>query len=212
MRLSTDIVTLPADERRADAVVQTVNLALSVAACVAMVALVGARAGPPRFAALAVYAFGLLAMMGCSVLYCWGRGGPRHRMYRQLDKAAIFIMIAGTYTPLIVTFGGDGGFRLLAVVWVVALAGALLMLAAPRRFDRLSVPLYLVMGWSVLSDPGLLLGLPTLVTALLVAGGVLYTVGVLFHRARMRFQEAIWHGFVLAGAACHYVAILCVVA
>ena len=97
------------------------------------------------------------------------------------------------------------------MIWAMALAGVLFKLIAPRRFEPLSVPLYLITGWAVLCDPQLMLSLPTPVIVLLVAGGGFYTLGIAFHRARMRFQEAIWHGFVLAAAACHYVAIVHVV-
>jgi hemolysin III len=91
-------------------------------------------------------------------------------------------------------------------------AGVLFKLIAPRRFEPLSVPLYVIIGWAVLCDPQLLLNLPVRVTLLLVAGGGLYTVGIAFHRARMRFQEAIWHSFVLAAAVCHYAAVVHIVA
>jgi hemolysin III len=104
------------------------------------------------------------------------------------------------------------GHRLLSLIWAVALIGLLLKFVAPRRVDPLSVPLYLIMGWAVLSDPGLLLSLPTPVVTLLVAGGVFYTVGITFHLARLPFQEAIWHCFVLVAAACHYAAVVYVVA
>jgi len=93
-----------------------------------------------------------------------------------------------------------------------SLVGVLLKLIAPRCVEPLSVPLYLIMGWAGLSNPGLLLSLPTPVVMLLVAGGMLYTIGIAFHLARVRFQEAIWHCFVLAAATCHYAAVLYVVA
>ena len=155
--------------------------------------LVDTHANPLQLAALAVYRAGLLAMVGASALYAWGRGGRRHMLYRHLDHAAIFVMIAGTYTPFIVIpFGAMQGRWLLALIWAVALVGMLLKLIAPRRFEPLSVPLYLVMGWAVLSQPRLLLSLPASVITLLVAGGVFYSVGIVFHLARVRFQEAIW--------------------
>jgi hemolysin III len=84
--------------------------------------LAGAHADPLRLTALAVYAAGLLAMVGCSALYAWGRGGGRHSLYRHLDHAAIFVMIAGTYTPFTaILIGGGRGLRLLAVIWAMAL-------------------------------------------------------------------------------------------
>ena len=198
-----------AAERQADAAVQGTTLILAIAACIALFADPTPRADARHAVALAVYAPGLLAMAACSALYGRGRDGPRHALYRKLDKAAIFAMIGGTYTPFVLLCGGEAhALRLLAVVWTIALAGMLAMLAAPHRLERLSVPLYPLLGWSVLSDPGLLAALPLRAAALLVVGGIPYTVGVLFHRSQMPFQEAVWHGFVLAAAACHYAAIV----
>jgi hemolysin III len=191
-----------------DAIVQGINLVLAIAGCVVLLTRAVPHAGARQVAALVVYAAGLLAMAACSALYGQGRGGPRHELYRRLDKAAIFLMIGGTYTPFILNDCSQANsLRFLVVIWTIALLGLLIVLVAPHRLERLSIPLYLLLGWSILSDPGLLASLPLQVTALLVAGGLFYTVGILFCRSRMPFQEAIWHGFVLAGAVCHYAAI-----
>ena len=196
-------------ERLADGVVQGVNVVLAAVGCVALGVVAGKHAAPRQLAALAVYGAGLLAMVGASALYAWERGGRHHTLYRHLDHAAIFLMIAGTYTPFtLISFDGIHGRRLLALIWAIALVGVLLKLIAPRRVERLAMPLYLIMGWAVLSDPGLLLGLPASVVMLLVSGGVFYSVGVIFHLARVRYQEAIWHGFVLVSAVCHYAAVV----
>ena len=212
MRSASNIAPPPLAERLADGVVQGVNVVLAAAGCVILGMLVGPHADPLRLAALTVYGAGLLAMAGASALYAWGRGGRRHMLYRHLDHAAIFLMIAGTYTPFtVISFGGMHG-RLLALIWATALVGVLLKLIGRRRAEPLSVPIYLIMGWAVLSDPGLLLNLPAQVVTLLASGGVLYTAGITFHLARMRFQEAIWHSFVLAAATCHYAAVVRVVA
>ena len=158
MRSVYNIASPVSAERLADGVVQSVNVVLATAGCVVLSVLAGTHADPQWLAALAVYGAGLLAMVGASALYAWGRGGPRHMLYRHLDRAAIFLMIAGTYTPFIViSFGGMHGRRLLALIWAIALVGVLLTLIAPRRVEPLSAPLYLMMGWAVLSDPGLLL-------------------------------------------------------
>ena len=201
----------PSAERLADGVVQSVNVVLAAAGCVVLAVLGSAHADPWRLAALTAYGVGLLAMVGTSALYAWARGSSHHSLYRHLDHAAIFLMIAGTYTPFIVT--EMHGRWLLSLIWAVALIGIMLKFVAPRRVDPLSVPLYLIMGWAVLSDPGLLFSLPTPVVTLLVAGGVFYTVGITFHLARVPFQEAIWHCFVLVvAAACHYAAVVYVMA
>jgi hemolysin III len=199
-------IASPPTERLADGVVQCVNVVLAAAGCVVLGVLRGAHADPWRLAALTAYGVGLLAMVGTSALYAWARGSRHHSLYRHLDHATIFLMIAGTYTPFIVT--GVHGRWLLSLIWAVALIGILLKFVAPRRVDPLSVPLYLIMGWAVLSDPGLLLSLPTPVVTLLVAGGVFYTVEITFHLARVPFQEAIWHCFVLIAAGCHYAAVV----
>jgi hemolysin III len=198
-------------KRLADGTVQGINLILAIGGCIALLARAAPHGDAWRLGALAVYAAGLLAMAGSSALYGWHRDGPRHTLFRRLDKAAIFLMIGGTYTPLVLIGGGaTDALPLLAGVWITALAGVLVVLAAPHRIERLSVALYLLLGWAVVAEPGLLARLPAQVTALLVAGGLSYSVGVLFHRSRIAFQEAIWHGFVLLGAACHYAAILLV--
>jgi hemolysin III len=209
MRVNADFAPVPPAERIADGVVQGVNVVLAVAGCVALGVLASSLTDRLRAAALAAYGAGLLAMVSCSALYAWGRLGRRRELYRHLDQAAIFVMIAGTYTPFTLAApDGDYRLRLLAGIWTIAVAGGLFKLLAPRRFEPLAVPLYLIMGWAIVSDPGLVLSLPAAVAALLVAGGVLYSVGVVFHLSRLRFQEAIWHGFVLAAAACHYAAIV----
>jgi hemolysin III len=213
MRMNADWAPVRPAERIADGVVQGVNVVLAVAGCAALGVLAHSLADPLRAAALAAYGVGLLAMVCCSALYAWGRYGRRRELYRHLDQAAIFLMIAGTYTPFTVAAPG-GAYRLplLAGIWAIGIAGGLFKLLAPSRFEPLAVPLYLIMGWSIVSDPGLVLSLPAAAAALLVAGGVLYSAGVVFHLSRLRFQEAIWHGFVLAAAACHYAAIVRAVA
>src|ERR1700741_4587352 len=147
MRSGDNIAPAPSAERLADGVVQGVNVALAAAGCVVLGALAGTHADPRRLAALTVYGAGLLAMVGTSALYAWARGSRRHRLFRHLDHAAIFLMIAGTYTPFIVIpSAGAHGRRLLLLIGAVALVGALLPLIAPPRAEPLSVPLYMVMG------------------------------------------------------------------
>ncbi len=202
-------------ERRADAAVHVVGLALGLAGCVGLAAAALARpdAGPRLLAGLGPYAAGLLAMLACSALYNLAGDEPpaRKRLLRRLDHAAIFLMIAGTYTPFaLVAIGGAWGAGLLASVWAVAAAGIAAELLGVRRSERLSVAAYLLLGWSVLPALGpLAAAVSPSGVALLAAGGVLYSVGAGFHLWRgLPFQNAVWHGFVLAAAACHYAAVL----
>jgi hemolysin III len=124
-------------------------------------------------------------------------------------------MIAGTYTPfLTIAIAGGWGVGLLIFVWTVAAAGVVLKLLHPGWLETLSIAAYLLLGWTILVAIDRLiaaLSLPALI--LLAAGGILYSVGVLFYQwDRLPYQRAIWHGFVLAAAACHYFAILDVLA
>ena len=130
---------------------------------------------------------------------------------RRCDHAAIFIKIAATYTPFAaVKMGGTIGFALLGAVWGIALAGAAAKLLVPQRFGRMSYALYLAQGWTcVFTVQPLLSVLSPTAMMLLLVGGVLYTVGVVFHLSeRLPYHNAIWHGFVLAASACHFAAVL----
>jgi hemolysin III len=198
-------------ERQADTVIHALGLCLALVACPLLLVAAWPNARPLRLAALGVYATGLVAMLGCSALYNLTPAGVRKAWFRRLDHAAIFAMIAGTYTPFaLVTIGGRWGMGLLVFVWVVACAGMAVELLGLRRSDALLTGAYLLLGWVVL------LALEPLVAAmsppglrLLVAGGVLYTVGSMFHHwPSLPYHNAIWHGFVLAAAACHYLAVL----
>ena len=200
-----------AAERRADAAVHALGLTLGAAGCAALAAVALPGADLLRLVAIGAYAAGLLAMLGCSALYNLTADGPRKRLFRRLDHAAIFLMIAGTYTPFaLVAVGGGLGAGLLALVWTVAAGGTAVEMLGLGRHDGLSVAAYLLLGWSVLPALGpLSAALPPPGLALLVAGGVLYSAGVVFHLwARLPYHNAVWHGFVLAAAACHYAAVL----
>lgn len=202
-------------ERRADAAVHVAGLALGLAGCAGLAAAALARpdADPRLLAGLGPYAAGLLAMLACSALYnLAGEEAPaRKRLFRRLDHAAIFLMIAGTYTPFaLVAIGGAWGAGLLAFVWAAAAGGVAAELLGLRRHGGLAVAAYLLLGWSVLPALGpLAAAVSPFGLALLAVGGVLYSVGAGFHLWRsLPFQNAVWHGFVLAAAACHYAAVL----
>jgi hemolysin III len=196
-------------ERAADAAVHALGGAAALFGCVVLGLLAeGARA----CVALGLYGCGLLAMYGCSAAYNLAPAGPWHGLLRRLDHAAIFIMIAGTYTPVVLLgFPGERlGLALLALVWAGALGGAGLKLLAPGRFERLSLVAYLLLGWLGLAGvPRLVAVLPTADLALLLAGGLVYSLGVPLHLARgLRYHNALWHGCVLVASACHFVLVL----
>ena len=161
------------------------------------------------FVGLIVYSIGLVGMFAASAAYNLVSHVGVKEILRRLDHAAIFVMIAGSYTPFALVVGGRAGHMLLAAVWAIAAVGVAIKLRYPRRFDRLSVLLYLSQGWIVLlALDSITAALSNRALSLLVAGGVVYTVGVAFHlMERLLFHNVIWHIFVLGGAACQFVAI-----
>jgi hemolysin III len=160
---------------------------------------------------IAVYAVGLIMTLGMSATYNLWPVSPRKWLLRRFDHSAIYLLIAATYTPFVSQIRDrDFAITFLIVVWTAAVAGAILKLSLPGRFDRLSIGLYLAMGWSgVLAYEKAADALSSSTLILIAAGGALYTLGVCFHSwERLRFQNAIWHGLVLVAAGCHFAAVV----
>jgi hemolysin III len=159
----------------------------------------------------AIYTASLILLYSASTLYHAVRSGVAKARLRIFDHCAIYLLIAGTYTPFALgVLRGERGWSLLAVLWCLALAGIVYKLFLLERFPRLSTAMYLAMGWlAVIMLPTMvrLLALSTLVW--LVAGGLAYSAGTFFfHTRRVPYAHAIWHGFVLTGSACHFMAVL----
>jgi hemolysin III len=220
----------PYREDVADRWVHVLGLGLGLPAALGVVAVAAVDGAQGQLAPVALYAAGLLAMLGCSAAYnLWrtpdetssgGISSTRRDWLRRLDHAAIFAMIAGTYTPFTLKLERAWALGLTAAIWALAAAGIAAKLARPRLrigplrigpngLHAISVALYLALGWIGLLAIGPFmasLGAPTL--ALLAVGGALYTAGVVFHLwQRLPYQNAIWHGFVLAAAGVHYAAV-----
>lgn len=195
----------------ADGVVHVVGVSLGViGALVLTISAALSTLDASEKVAVGVYAAGLVAMLGTSAAYNMCPVGKLKWRLRRADHATIFLMIAGTYTPLVTLVGTDGfAFGLLAGIWLVAVAGAAVKLTLPGRFDRLAIALYLALAWSgIMAYDSVMAALSTPALWLLVVGGLLYSLGVIFHVWRqLPFQNAIWHCFVLVAAACHYGAV-----
>jgi hemolysin III len=159
---------------------------------------------------VSVFAASLLAVYTTSTLY-HAVPHPRHKQWlRTADHVAIYLLIAGTYTPF--TLGvlrGAWGWSLFAAIWTLAALGIISKLFFHSRFRRLSTAFYLAMGWAiVVAIRPLALSLPQAGLWLLAAGGLCYTGGVVFYVRKARYTHAIWHCFVLGGSACHFFAVL----
>ena len=198
----------------ADGVVHVIGICFGLIAATALVVLTAVYASALDIVAVSIYVAGLLAMLGLSATYNLWPVSRAKWVLRRFDHSAIYMLIAATYTPFIMEVKGSLlAIALLVGVWCAAIAGIVLKLRFPGRFDRLAVGLYLAMGWSgMMLYDAVVTALPALALGFIVAGGLLYTFGVVFHAwQRLRFQNAIWHGFVLSGAACHYTAVLDIV-
>jgi hemolysin III len=197
-----------AAERAADAAVHAIGVPLGLVSGGVLLA----RAvpyGPRVTAVIAIYALGLIGMLGASAAYQLARPGVPKERLRRLDRAMIFVMIAGTYTPIsTIVLYGRFGLDLCLLLWGLAAIGIFLTLRYPRRFERQTLVLYLAMGWMlvVLMRECFTL-LPATVLALIVAGGLAYTIGAVIKGLRGKFHNPIWHALILLAAGLQYVAI-----
>jgi hemolysin III len=200
-----------ARELVADGVVHALGLILGVAGAGVLVLLVLFDGDPVVRAPLFIYAAGFLVMLACSAAYNVLRSSPRRDWLRRFDHAAIFAMIAGTYTPFTtLRLTGAWSSGLTAVIWAIAVVGMAAKLFRPRRIETISIVLYLTLGWiGLVALRPFLTSLDATTLALLAGGGVLYSVGVVFHVwESLPYHNAIWHGFVLTGAVVHYAAVV----
>ncbi len=192
------------NEIRADALVHGAGILAALAGSIVLLAHAGVTWG------LAAYLFGLIVMLSCSAAYNLTPPSQLKWILRRFDHSAIFLLIAGTYTPLL-PFLPDAAqaWTLGLFTWLGAAFGIAMKFVFPGRFDRLAILVYLVLGWVGITAAGAFAQvLPPQVLQLIIAGGILYTAGVIFHVwESLKFHNAIWHGFVAAAAACHFAAI-----
>jgi hemolysin III len=194
-----------------DGVIHVLGGTYAMAAGITLVVLCTLFATGASLAAATIYAVSLVAAFWVSAAYNLWPISPTKWALRRVDHATIFLLIAGTYTPLLIQVPNPLiSIGLLSGVWCVALAGMGLKLAYPRHLDRLSIGLYLALGWSgLLAANAVMVTLPASALWLIGLGGVLYSVGVIFHVwERLRFQNAVWHIFVLIASGCHYAAVV----
>lgn len=199
-------------EEIANSITHGVGLLASVAAFPVLVLTAAGHRDPWQLIGGAVFAVTLVLLYLTSTLYHALPICEAKRVMRVLDHSAIYLLIAGTYTPF--TLGvlrGPWGWSLLGTIWALALFGVLAKCVLRFRFPRLSTVFYVAMGWLVVvAIRPLVTHMSAAGLAWLVAGGVCYTAGVAFYAtdARLRYGHALWHLFVIAGSGCHFVAVL----
>lgn len=200
----------PPDPEWPNIVTHGVGLAAAVAGSAVLLILTAGRGGARDVVGVAVFAASLITLYAASTLYHAARAPAWRRRLQTLDHIAIYFLIAGTYTPFTLSgLRGAWGWSLFGVIWGLAALGTGFKVVAAGRFRLLSTGTYVAMGWLVLLAAGpLVRELPPETLVWLVAGGVAYTGGTPFYHARwLRHSHAVWHLFVLAGSACHAVAV-----
>ncbi len=198
-------------EELANGITHGLGIVLAIAGLAVMVAFATLYGDAWHIVASSIFGATLILLYTSSTLY---HSIPIERIkqaLRALDHSAIFLLIAGTYTPfLLVNLRGPWGWSLLVAIWSLALGGIFLRLKLRGRRHGLVVATYIAMGWLVVvATQPMLAAVAPGGLALLAAGGIVYTAGVAFYKwKRLRYHHAIWHGFVMAGSACHFFAVL----
>jgi hemolysin III len=198
-------------EEIANSLSHGIGLALAIAATPILIVAASRNGTVWNTVGVSVFAASMLSLYLASTLYHALTHGRAKRFFRMLDHGAIFLLIAGTYTPF--TLGvlrGPWGWTLFGLVWALAAVGLTIKALFGTRYVWLSVALYLTMGWlAVIATPQILQRVPLSGLAWILAGGVAYTTGVIFFAAhRIRYAHFAWHLFVIAGTSCHFFAVL----
>ena len=198
-------------EKRADLWVHIVGLVLAGIGGIVLAVLAAVYSGIGATVATAIYALCLIAMLSISTVYNQIRPCAARPILRRLDEAAIFLMIAGSYTPFTTQrFEGAWSIGFSVLVWAIAFGGVFAKLALPRLSDAIWSAVYVGFGWvAVLALKPMMDTVHPIALGLLVAGGLIYTAGVfVFISPKVKFRRAIWHGFVVTGAMTHWAAVL----
>lgn len=197
-------------EELANVITHGVGVLASIAGGALLVVLAALSGDPWRIVGTALFVASLILLYTASTLYHASSTPAARRRLKVFDHAAIYVLIAGSYTPFLLNgMRGGWGWSMFGVIWGLAIAGVVFKLFFTGRFRLLSTAIYLLMGWLVLiAIVPLVRALPGVTLALLAAGGLAYTAGTPFyHTTRLRRGHAVWHVFVLAGSVCHALAV-----
>jgi hemolysin III len=201
-------------EELANALTHGAGALASLAGGAVLITLTAVYGSTRELVSVSVYSATLLLLYVASTLYHAIRHDLAKARLKVFDHCAIFLLIAGTYTPFtLVGLRGGWGWSLFGMVWGLAVAGVVFRLFLTGRFKGLSTLIYVAMGWIAIVAIGpLVRALPVAALAWLLIGGIAYTAGTYFyHRPSVPYAHAIWHGFVLVGSVCHFVAVALVV-
>ncbi|MBU1642871.1 hemolysin III family protein [bacterium] len=209
--MSNDVNDFSIIEEIWHAISHGIGLALSIAGLAIMVSFASMNGSAVTIVSTAIFGTTLILLYGSSTLYHAITHHDIKQRFQQFDHASIYLLIAGSYTPItLVSLGGVWGWSIFAAVWTIAIIGIFLTFVYPRRFETLSLFLYVIMGWIIIiAIKPLLESMESGGLWLLLAGGLSYTVGVVFYVwDKLPFNHTIWHLFVLGGSILHFFMVL----
>ncbi|MBC8455921.1 hemolysin III family protein [bacterium] len=198
-------------EEIANSITHGIGAGLSIAALVILVVFAALQGDAWKIVSFSIYGVSLFALYLTSTLYHSFTNPKLKQFFHVLDHSAIFLLIAGTYTPiLLISMRGVLGWTLFGLIWALALGGIVFKIFFFEKFKILSVLFYVGMGWLVvIAGKPVLEMVPTSVNLWLLIGGIFYTVGVVFYiTKKIPFQHGIWHLFVLGGSVSHFFGML----
>lgn len=195
----------------ANSVTHGIGAGLALAGLSVLAVIAAEQGGAWKIVGVSIYGVAMVLLYLASTLYHSIAEPRAKRLFRILDHSAIYLAIAGTYTPFVLThLRGPWGWTLFGIVWGLALIGIVIKAFYVGKYDAISTAVYVLMGWmAVAAWQTVVDSLPAGALYWIVAGGLAYTAGVLFYAwERLPYNHAIWHGFVLAGSILHYIAVL----
>lgn len=208
---STNLMGYTAGEEIANSITHGIGAALSIAGLTLLVSLAVIYGDVWRVVSFSIYGSSLVLLYLCSTLYHSIQHPKAKRILRIFDHSAIYLLIAGSYTPFtLVSMRGPWGWTLFGVVWGLALLGIAFKTVFIGKYEKWATAAYVLMGWLVvIAFKQMLVTVPPGGIVWLVVGGVVYTLGVLFYAwEKLPYNHAIWHLFVMGGSACHFFAVL----
>lgn len=194
-------------EEIANSIIHGVGAMLAIAACVILIVSAAIRGGAIRVVSASIYGASLVIMFTMSTLYHALTNDKAKRVFRVFDHTSIFLLIAGTYTPVaLITLRGKLGWTIFSIVWGISVLGIVLNSISVEKFKKISLIAYIAMGWCALVPLySLMQKLTRGGVIFLIIGGVLYTIGVIFYKLKkIKYMHSVWHLFVLGGAIMHY--------
>jgi len=210
METTTYTVPFNRNEEIVNALTHGIGVVLGIIGLPILIAFALAHSNTLGIASVCIYSFSFLLVFTCSTIFHLSQKPSLRKVFKICDHISIYFLIAGTYTPFLVMYMNNTfGNTLLCILWGLTFAGIFFKIRFTGRFEIVSIIIYILMGWMMVAGGHKFFdSLPHQVVVFICAGGIIYTIGSVFYIwDRYKYTHAVWHTFVIAGAACHYAAV-----